>query len=81
MPVSTCPHCHIEMTGAMNVSADDAPSPGDATICLYCGGWSIFDDELRMRLPSEQEFAEIKADEDAHRAEVAVLERWKAGDV
>lgn len=81
VPKSPCPHCHIENNGALNVMHDEGPTPGDATICLYCGGWSIFDDDLLMRLPTEDELAEIKAIPQAGMAEAAVLERWKEGDV
>jgi len=38
MPPVRCPRCGRELDGALNVEGDDAPDPGDFTVCFGCEG-------------------------------------------
>lgn len=56
-----CPYCgrrnelHAEAV-ALN---GKAPKPGDVTICWGCVGVCIFDEDMVLRLPMDEEFEEL----------------------
>ncbi len=57
---STCPTCGAILdaaTGVKDMAIDDSavPSPGDATVCIRCGGLAIFDKRLSLRRPTSAE--------------------------
>lgn len=52
--------CHGQIKGPGE--ADDSPDPGDATICLYCGGLMVFSAELTLRKPTRDELEQMLAD-------------------
>ena len=58
-----CPHCG--RVREVHTGAGDAqgttPSSGDVSICFNCLGTSVFDDTLKLRLPTQQEAKEIAA--------------------
>jgi hypothetical protein len=58
---TTCPHCGINNTGHASVKGNDAPSPGDVSLCWSCHGLGLFTDDLDVRLPTPAEDAEIRA--------------------
>jgi len=35
------------------------PKPGDVTICFGCVGICMFDENLQLRLPTDEEFNEV----------------------
>jgi hypothetical protein len=47
-------------TGRPHVEA--RPSPGDAAVCINCGGVMMLDDQLRPRGMSDEEMDELAAD-------------------
>lgn len=57
-----CPHC-----GALLDAASDLgrlrrrPNPGDVSLCIHCGGWMVFTDDLGLRAPTSDEACEIAA--------------------
>lgn len=54
--LSHCPHCNYRVDGATHLKdAKLAPGPGDITMCISCGGWSVFDRRMRLRLPTSEE--------------------------
>lgn len=75
VPQGPCPHCGAELNGALNPIDDHAPAPGDATICLECAEWSIFTEDLHLRLPTPEEMNDLPPPADL--AEAAVLESWR----
>jgi hypothetical protein len=56
-----CPYCgrrnelHAEATGPDG----RAPKPGDVTICWGCVGVCIFDENMALRLPTDEEFEDV----------------------
>jgi len=64
MPPSACLACGDQMDSAncVDENIDDAPSPGDITVCLHCGHVMAFDDELKLRELNAQEAYEIAGD-------------------
>jgi hypothetical protein len=57
---AACPYCakvldvHAEL-----IQQGDGPKPGDVTICWGCVGICMFDEDLGLRLPTDEEFNEI----------------------
>lgn len=60
---SPCPHCgtvldaHVLPVGAdrSGFDLDATPFPGDATVCTVCDSILIFDGDLQLRMPTEEE--------------------------
>jgi hypothetical protein len=80
VPPSPCPWCGEDLTAASGVNHPNNPEPGDCTICIYCAGWCIFDEQLLLRKPTSEEQAEIDSIHEAQLAQAAVLEAWKETD-
>lgn len=39
----TCPHCQVELGGAMNADgSSESPQIGDITVCAYCANYLQF---------------------------------------
>lgn len=64
---STCPHCQKFLSAASSLT-DHEPRPGDATVCIHCIKFCIFQDDLSVRLPTSEEATELAASEDAQAA-------------
>lgn len=84
-PASLCPHC-----GAMITAASDSglgptnrnePKPGDASMCLECGEFLIFDQELKVRLPNDDEVKALDADPRVQRMRRARRALERAGRI
>lgn len=54
-----CPHCEHILEGATGVTTQNAPKPGDVTLCIYCAAVLVFQDDMRVRLPVEEEANEF----------------------
>ena len=72
--VIICPRCGKEMDASLAITNDHRPDPGDVSICLYCAGVSLYDDGLRLRLPTAAESLELRADPRIQKAIWAVKE-------
>ena len=57
-PKSKCPSCKATLTGASNVG-EVGPVPGDFSICWYCQAVMVFNDDLTLREPTEEDIAEV----------------------
>ena len=55
-PKSKCPSCEHEMD---QVTGPEQPKPGDVTICINCRHICIFDDEMKLRNPTDDEAKEL----------------------
>jgi hypothetical protein len=62
VPESRCLHCDKIVDAATNIKDDNGPTPGDATVCIYCGHLMIFDDALRLRNPNSEEMGALAGD-------------------
>jgi len=60
---SDCPNCGEHLDACSGVEAHGkAPSPGDITVCLYCGHLMAFTDILGLRVLTEAELNEVSDD-------------------
>ena len=49
-PASKCPACGHPLTRATGIDGgEQAPDPGDYSVCLYCGQLLRFDEDLAVR--------------------------------
>jgi hypothetical protein len=62
-PSSACISCGAVSDAAAPVGGDTKPSPGDITVCLYCGHVMAFDENLNFRSLTNDEMREIAGDE------------------
>lgn len=74
MELDHCPYCQAECDRVRQAFGNEAPEPGDVSICLKCGVPCIFDDKLRLRRPTPEEQKEVYANEEVQ----AALEAWHA---
>jgi hypothetical protein len=62
-PRSRCLGCGRKIDGATYVGEEDqAPDPGDVTVCIYCGHIQAFDDDLKLRELTPVEQLDIAGD-------------------
>jgi hypothetical protein len=59
-----CPDCLHEMDRAACVEGAEHARPrgGDVTFCFHCGALLVFEADLQVRRPSEEEAAELGRD-------------------
>lgn len=63
MPEAECPNCGALNDTASPFDEDAEPKPGDASICIMCGHLSVFDDNLVLRNPTDEEIYKYAGDE------------------
>lgn len=77
-----CPICGKKLECATNFFGENAPKPGDATICIRCGHAAIFDDELGLRPATPEEQEQISQSEEVaaiRRAQTSFFDKiWEA---
>ena len=77
-PGGQCPECKSKIDGASPCGDDDelVPTPGDLSMCLYCGVWLLFDEQL---LPSIRatELDERMAPAAMRREAEAIRAAWR----
>jgi hypothetical protein len=61
-----CPHCGRQQSDISGITRKGAPrpkpGPGDLTLCIGCGEWSVFKNDVRrLRKPTAAERLEIAA--------------------
>jgi hypothetical protein len=61
-PINHCIYCGNCNDRASHPDDDSIPSPGDLSVCISCGGITIFTKTLTVRKPSPGELAKIMAD-------------------
>ena len=69
-----CPWCGYRADAASTLDGEKVkPKPGDFTICLECGEWSVFTGVgARRRRPNDHELYEIAMDQDCR----AMRQAW-----
>jgi hypothetical protein len=62
LPAALCLHCRQPLDAATDAVGDNRPSPGDATICMYCGTIAVFADDMTLREPNREEARDLAGD-------------------
>lgn len=58
-PLQLCPNCSTKLDAATNVEGEDAPKPGDFTVCIRCRMVLRFDYSMHVYLPTRDEWREL----------------------
>jgi len=66
VPPHTCT-CGADNDAASHRNA--IPSPGDVSLCWYCGELTVFNEDLTQHVPTEEEMVEIRANPAWHLVE------------
>jgi hypothetical protein len=62
VPDSPCPYCHtVNDASTHSLGKAKPPRPHDMALCMNCGGWMVFNEDLTTREPSPDERVEIEA--------------------
>ena len=59
-----CLKCGYQLDGVAGAGHDNAPEPGDISICFKCGNIAAFDGELRVRELTAEEWKIINAQDE-----------------
>jgi len=83
---SPCPRCGTALDGIIAIDpVTRGPRPGDATICVYCACWAVFDKDLALQpapadlvqfLENEPQYQQIKEDVLEHIA-IRTAQRYR----
>lgn len=76
-PAFTCPFkgCGKKLDAV--AGGVDPPKPGDFTVCAYCINWLVFDPEMKPRLITEDEIADLNNTE---FVELSAYSFWLTSD-
>lgn len=74
VPENHCLNCKHVITAATSVTGmpDLMPTPGDVSICTYCGDIAVYAQDLTLREPTATEAFEIAGDKELIAAVEAV---------
>lgn len=56
---SACSACGAHLSAATGADNDDRPNEGDVSVCITCGNITIFDENLKLRPATPEEYNEI----------------------
>lgn len=74
-----CPHCGYAVCCITSVHGNQKPTPGDISLCFYCGAVNVFAADLSIRSASPLELSEFMSDEETcgqiQRAQALIRKR------
>ena len=59
----TCPHCGYVTDMTSSVSENARPEPGAMTICIKCWNVGLFNDDMTIRVPTEDDWSAMIAED------------------
>lgn len=63
LPESKCPDCGYTANAATNLEDEEQmPEPGDCSLCIKCAGIAVFNDDLMLRSPTEEELLNLPSE-------------------
>jgi hypothetical protein len=73
VPPSLCPICGHFLDAASSITdPEGTPNPGDVSLCIGCGFRLMFDQQLRLRLPTVAEQRETEGHPDVRMTQAAL---------
>jgi len=60
MEPCACPNCKAPLDAATGIGHDVAPVKDDWTMCMYCGVFLRFTDDIKLRSVEQSEIDELK---------------------
>jgi hypothetical protein len=61
IPEQRCPYCGNVLNRSTRMMGDGVPDKDDVSLCIRCGGLTVYTEDRSLRRPSIEELAEIKA--------------------
>lgn len=62
MPPTDCPECGKLLDGAAAPGSDAEPKAGDFSICFGCQFIHVFNEDLSLRAPTEEDLMDLPLD-------------------
>ena len=59
VPLTHCPFCGKELDGASGTNGDQAPRPGDFSVCIGCASPLVFGPDLSLQIISAKHWAAL----------------------
>jgi DNA-directed RNA polymerase subunit RPC12/RpoP len=63
VPKAKCLGCGAPNDAASDTIGGNKPSEGDVAVCMYCGHISVFNADLTLRNPNDEEMLAIAGDQ------------------
>jgi len=71
LPEDRCPMCDCRIEAA-STPGKASPHPGDVSVCISCTSVLVFNDDLRLREMSRDEFANLHPE---NKSEILLVQR------
>lgn len=71
LEVTKCPVCDANLNAAAPAEGENRPNPGDYSLCLYCGEYLRFTDELKLRSLTTADIVDAPLNELAYMRRMA----------
>lgn len=71
LPENRCPLCGYRVDAA-SAPGEASPNPGDSAVCMSCASVLVFDESLRLRKMSRDEFTGLHPES---RKEISLIQR------
>jgi hypothetical protein len=71
-PEQRCPKCKTILDSASGVNTDRSPKEGDITLCIKCAVLLVFNKDLIMRLPTNEERMKFASDPSVIHAQIVI---------
>ena len=78
IPEQRCWLCGYKMNRTSEAFGDRTPKAGDVSICLSCGAIQVFTEDLRLRVPTDEEREKFMRD--PRITEVQIVRAHLVGD-
>jgi hypothetical protein len=72
LPEQRCSRCGYRMDATTSAFGEHKPKPGDVSLCMACGGVSVFTETLHMRAPTPEELDNINKNPQVLAAQMAI---------
>lgn len=67
-----CPWCRTVHEAHTGIGATGTPQAGDASLCYECVMFSIYTEDLTLRMPTDKEMCAFNDDDRCQRIRIAV---------
>lgn len=72
-----CINCRCDLSAHTNIIDREAmPTPGDVAVCLYCGHIMIWEEDMELREPTDEEAFSMAGDPDLVNA-MRLVRYWE----
>src|SRR5215469_15545406 len=70
IPKVKCLKCGYKMDATTHAYGNRRPHEGDISMCLFCGQLMLFNADLTLRLPTNEENRELRSNPDVIKADI-----------